>query len=422
MAPRSRPAASSALPLALAAALLAACDSSAGTPQGGPEDDGAALSAVPYLGSRRVPEEEAGKRGVTIHDSARAFPGVTTWFGHARPLVQFLDMKGTVLHTIDVPGFSGSSVVPFSRDELLLVGRPWLLRVRWNGDVVWRSPEDDYHHAAHLAADGTIYALRNAVRRLRLGGRMVPVRTDLVQVFRPDGSRGAAIEILPLVRPLVPQAAWNRLAEAAARGGPVNTDWESPSDILHTNWVVLVERDLGPIPKGSLLICVRNLDLILATDPAGSRLLWRWGPGVLERPHDPVVMDNGHIMIFDNRPSTGRSRVVEVDPASGAIAWDSDGTGVMFHSRMRGHAQPLPNGNVVVSESDNGRILEMTRAGEIVWEFWSTLEPTPGTWQAKTNRERLLFQRSLRYWPENAVHGELARLAAAAAGAGGPGK
>ncbi len=34
-----------------------------------------------------------------------------------------------------------------------------------------------------------------------------------------------------------------------------------------------------------------------------------------------------------------------------------------------GANQPLPNGNVLITESDFGRVFEVTRDGEIVWEF-----------------------------------------------------
>jgi hypothetical protein len=52
---------------------------------------------------------------------------------------------------------------------------------------------------------------------------------------------------------------------------------------------------------------------------------------------------------------------------------------------LRGDAQALPNGNVLITESTKGRVLEITRAGEIVWEFWS---PTRG----EANRRRQIYR------------------------------
>ena len=42
-----------------------------------------------------------------------------------------------------------------------------------------------------------------------------------------------------------------------------------------------------------------------------------------------------------------------------------------MYSLVRSCQQQLPNGNVLITESDRGRLLEVTRAGEIVWEYWN---------------------------------------------------
>ena len=37
----------------------------------------------------------------------------------------------------------------------------------------------------------------------------------------------------------------------------------------------------------------------------------------------------------------------------------------------RGAAQRLPNGNTLITESERGRVFEVTPQKEIVWEFWN---------------------------------------------------
>ncbi|MHC4720712.1 MAG: arylsulfotransferase family protein, partial [Planctomycetota bacterium] len=41
-----------------------------------------------------------------------------------------------------------------------------------------------------------------------------------------------------------------------------------------------------------------------------------------------------------------------------------------FFSKRRGSCQRLPNGNTLITESDEGRVFEITRGGETVWEFY----------------------------------------------------
>ena len=60
-------------------------------------------------------------------------------------------------------------------------------------------------------------------------------------------------------------------------------------------------------------------------------------------------------------------------PSSGRIVWSQDG----FFSDKQGGCQALPNGNVLVIESQTGRAFELTRAGETVWEFYNK-EEEPG--------------------------------------------
>ena len=64
------------------------------------------------------------------------------------------------------------------------------------------------------------------------------------------------------------------------------------------------------------------------------------------------------------------SRIIEVDLATKQIVWkyqekrESD-----FFSPRISNAQRLPNGNTLICEGDFGRLFEVTRDGELVWEF-----------------------------------------------------
>jgi hypothetical protein len=76
------------------------------------------------------------------------------------------------------------------------------------------------------------------------------------------------------------------------------------------------------------------------------------------------------VLIFDNGMLRGWSRVVEVDPETDRIVWEYPGEkGAPFYTRGRGGSQRLPNGNTLIAESNEGRAFEVTRSGEIVWEF-----------------------------------------------------
>jgi hypothetical protein len=85
-------------------------------------------------------------------------------------------------------------------------------------------------------------------------------------------------------------------------------------------------------------------------------------------------------------PATYRlfSRVLEINPVKKEIVWeykqprlseDLNGDGKilgnekLFFSNLMSGCQRLPNGNTLITEADTGRIFEVTRSGEVVWEF-----------------------------------------------------
>jgi len=101
------------------------------------------------------------------------------------------------------------------------------------------------------------------------------------------------------------------------------------------------------------------------------RVVWMFTGGWRFQ-HDPDFLDNGNILLFDNYGAGrwGGSRVIEVDPITSGIVWSFEGTAEKpFGSSKFSSQQTLPNGNILISEADPGRILEVTRSKEVVWEY-----------------------------------------------------
>ena len=63
-----------------------------------------------------------------------------------------------------------------------------------------------------------------------------------------------------------------------------------------------------------------------------------------------------------------------MNPLRGEIVWQYPQTESDFlKSRVRGASQQLPNGNVLITESNRGRVFEVERDGSVVWEFFNPL-------------------------------------------------
>jgi outer membrane protein assembly factor BamB len=115
---------------------------------------------------------------------------------------------------------------------------------------------------------------------------------------------------------------------------------------------------------------MRELGTIAVISLADSRVRWWWGPGELSGPHQPTVLPDGRILVFDNGRGRQHTRLVMVDPATGDIVWSwTARPPESFFCPLAGGAEPLPGGNLLVTNSTGGGALEVTIGGQVVWEL-----------------------------------------------------
>ena len=140
-----------------------------------------------------------------------------------------------------------------------------------------------------------------------------------------------------------------------------------------SNSIQVLERgNPGLWRKGDLLICILKLDMIAVIDHESGQAIWTWGRERLQNPHHATHLPDGNILIFDNGVERNYSRIVKLDPRKMKIIWQyvADPPDSFFTS-SRGGCQELPNGNILISETNNGRAFEVTPDGEIVWEYYN---------------------------------------------------
>ncbi|MFT5450350.1 MAG: hypothetical protein ACI9DC_005556 [Gammaproteobacteria bacterium] len=140
-------------------------------------------------------------------------------------------------------------------------------------------------------------------------------------------------------------------------------------------------------------------------------IVWQVGPdyardpklkalGCIIGPHHTHLIPKGlpgegNVLVFDNGGAAGygdpnpgapdgtwnairdHSRVLEINPITMELVWQYTaehsgylgGDPARFYSRYKSAAQRLPNGNTLITESNCGRMLEITADHEIVWEY-----------------------------------------------------
>ncbi|MBN2565425.1 MAG: hypothetical protein JXB46_06910, partial [Candidatus Eisenbacteria bacterium] len=186
-----------------------------------------------------------------------------------------------------------------------------------------------------------------------------PVLEDFITYITPDGKVIRGVSVLGAML----RSRYDRLLVGTHPRG----------DVLHTNALEVLDGRLGNVHRafkqGNVLVSMRTLSMIAVIDMTTELVDWAL-VGSWKMQHDPSVLDDGDILMFDNNGNEGMSRVIEIDPATGNVTWEYKGAEPPdFYSQMCGTAARLPNGNTLTTESDAGRAIEITPDGEIVWEY-----------------------------------------------------
>jgi len=345
-----------------------------GTPAG-TDSRRATLKSLPYLSHTAVPKKDRKKAGVTIFDHQAAYPGLNFYCSEDGAGGYFLDLSGNVVHTLSdrrPEPAKWKLIEPYGKVRfLVLCERTSITLMERDSSIVWNR-EGPFHHDLAVVPDGSLYAL---TRQRVLYPALIPdqpiIDHYIVHLDR-EGKTLSTLSIADLVAhdpellaTFNRQTGWKYLKD------------EDALDVFHANTIEVIEQNVAAdgikiCQPGDILFSVRNLDLIGFLDPATKKVRWRWGPGELDLPHAPTLLDNGNILIFDNGTHRGYSRVIELDPRTGKIVWEHQGKPPdSFFSPSRGFAQRLPNGNTLITDSDHGRAFEVTPGGKMVWEFYN---------------------------------------------------
>ena len=332
--------------------------------------------------------------GVTIYNKSLAYNGYTT-FSVKYPnsnsnTMYMIDMYGNLVHKWDNLGNTlqivllknGHILIPMlnpKKDSKVQGDLYGIVEKDWNNNIVWNYSNEHLHHPFKVLPNGDILAIFWTVLPKELNSKVkggIPgteaanntIYTDYVRIFDRNGNvkwEWRAWQDLNISQYML-----NRNAN--------RNHWPNVNVLYYLS-------EGNPVTHNeSILISLRRPSKLIIVDKNTKKVVWDWGNNEISYQHDPVVLDNGNILVFDNglhRPDKklmeekSYSRVVEVNPRIGKVVWQymSKTPGLMpgidFESYIGGFVQRLPNGNTLITETCTGRIFEVTREGKIVWEF-----------------------------------------------------
>ena len=364
-------------------------------PPGAADDTTAMIQQLESIGYLSGSRTEASS-GVVRHSTETTWAGLNLYTsGHAATAI-LMDMDGRELHRWSYPfervwpgrdpGRSETNASNWRRaylfengDLLAIFEGLGLIKLDRNSNLLWSSPIHA-HHDLEVMPGGDIYVLDRTAHVVPRVREHHPILEDFVVILGPDGAEKQRVSLLEAFEnsDYMELLLGSRMYEPAFRLG---TRWED-GDIFHTNTLeVLDGRIAERVPSfaaGRVLISLRVPSIIAVVDLDEQRVVWAQR-GNFRRQHDPSVLDNGKLLLFDNVGDPDGSRILELDPLTGEESFVYRGSDTEpFFSKSCGTAVRLPNGNTIITESDGGRAFEVTASGAIVWEFYSPYRAGPG--------------------------------------------
>jgi hypothetical protein len=376
----------------------------------------------------RIEQNTLKRRGVGLRafDGDRASPGFTLYaplFVESRT-VYLIDLQGNVAHSWNLPYSPGLFGYLTERGTLYYNGRhpeenflsrfPFkggvALEADWHGKVLWEVSNPRQHHDGVLLRNGNVLldcmgqVPDEIARRVKGGIEEVDMRSGQY-LSRPADDAGKMFssyfaEITRAGEIVWEWRSWEHL-DPVADG---ITEIQAPRTMWHQG------NSVEELPDGDLLASFRPTSTVVRISRKTGKIVWKLGGPTVSGQHAPTLLPNGNVLIFDNGThrlddSMPYSRVIEVDPTTNEIVWKyQDSPAWNFFSPRMGNAQRLPNGNTLITESSFGRMFEVTREGETVWEYVNPFFGTPLFGGRKGSESNQVF-RAYRYGED-----EIARI------------
>lgn len=338
-----------------------------------PEELAEQLESIGYLQESDVPPSE---KKISIYDPDRAQDGLNLYVSGHAPEAYLMDMEGKVLHTWSRPFddiwpdaekhfFAESHLKNSYRQFHLLPGGDiicifelfGIVKLDKDSNVIWKF-ENVAHHDVDTDDQGNIYTLG---KRIVMDEDTTPLKWWLYPTINILDKNGNLIRTIDVYKCFTDSQFRTLLKSLQTYG-----------DMFHNNSIRVLDGShserLPAFRKGNILVSSRMTNAIYVIDPEKNVVVWMLRD-LFRFQHDPHLLENGNILIFDNQSLGDRSRVIEFDPLTQEVIWEYDGGDSPFYSKCCSTSQRLPNGNTLITVTAQAKAIEVTPNGDIVWQF-----------------------------------------------------
>ena len=281
---------------------------------------------------------------------------------HKRRTPMIRDMNGRQVHAW--PNVRATGRVRLSREgRLVVIGTDHQIsEYDWSGEPIRNLPllnEDDLPHHDLIELGNGNYLLL-ALQERDAGDYLLEVDREGREVWewRAIDHRDAF-------------PAWNL-------GDRDPTHINSVRELPYNRWFDDGDERFRP---GNILASARNQHTLFIIDKFRGSVVWEYSDR-LDHQHEAIMLGKelesaGLILVFNNGRNDlyeyRSSSVLLIDPIEGEVVWQYRSNN--FFSSHTGVAQPLPNGNVLITSSNGGRVFEVTPESRVVWEWVPNYAP-----------------------------------------------
>lgn len=343
-------------------------------------------------------------RGVTYYNPFKAYDGYTLFLApDMGPIL--IDIEGNIVHSWQAPLQAHCRLLPNGllsgwihqdfpspdmgfepegghvgfwpeRSAFDATGDNIIVEIDWDGNIVWqtRAPYQTHDTFPLDIAPGDKWSQKDKGHYLYPAYHPDGIFPDSLAKKWQGGVPGTEYK----------GKVWGDIIYEVDRDGKIVWEWKTrdhldpvldafpPLDMranFHSNTI-------SPCRDGTILWSGRVLCQIHKIAYPSGEVVGRYGKGELFHQHDCKELSNGNILTLDNGSHRSNfygpeySRSVEIDPKTGKVVWEytADPPSNFYTSVMAG-SDRLPNGNTLISDAYNGRLFEVTREKELVWEY-----------------------------------------------------
>jgi len=265
-------------------------------------------------------------------------------------------MSGSDVNLPDAPEDQPTRKPPPLETHVTRLGgyKTTLQEVDWDGNIVWEYENRFQHHDFVRLPNGNTMVpewveLPERLHKAVQGGHRLP-REKLPRLLSDD-----IVEVDPAGNEVRRIHVWKLFSPKKDPIHPTKRRWE---------WTHLNALDVNA--AGDIAISCRQNNRVGVIDAKTGQLKLKFTD--VHGQHNVTWVDDDHIQVFDNGETS--SSILEIQVSTGEVTWKYKGDPVhQFFSNYISGAERLRSGSVLVCEGSSGRLFEVTREGDVVWEW-----------------------------------------------------